>query len=156
MSERQETIADIVAEKRTQADRIERVAAAKMASGKMTSDHFAREVVATLRTEAARLEAAAKRERNNAAAMRDALEAFVEYSELALRMGMFTHDRLVAITAKARAALSAPPCNLRRYLKGEIMIYLTKEATDKDINIILTTANGVIDTLFAEYRGEGK
>jgi len=50
-------------------------------------------------------------EGGNAAAMRDALEAYMEYSELVCKMGMFNRDRLVAITAKARAALSKPPRN---------------------------------------------
>lgn len=44
-------------------------------------------------------------------AMREALKLFVEYSELVCRMGIFTRDRLVEITTKARAALSAPPRN---------------------------------------------
>jgi len=48
---------------------------------------------------------------SNAKAIREALEAFVEYSELVCKMGMFNRDRLVAITTKARAALAAPPCN---------------------------------------------
>ena len=53
-------------------------------------------------------------EANNMAAMREALGAFVEYSELVCRMGMFNRDNLVAITTKARAALSAPPRNCDR------------------------------------------
>ena len=43
--------------------------------------------------------------------MREALELFVEYSKLVCRMGIFTRDRLVEITTKAQAALSAPPRN---------------------------------------------
>lgn len=62
MSEKQETIADIVAEKRERADEIERDVAAKMASGEMVSDQYAREVIADLRREADRLEAAWKRQ----------------------------------------------------------------------------------------------
>ena len=58
-----ETIADIVAEKRNRADEIERDVAEKMKRGEMISDQFAREVVAYLRKEADRIEAAAKRER---------------------------------------------------------------------------------------------
>ena len=57
-----ETVADIIAEKRERADEIERDVAAKMASGEMVSDQYAREVIADLRMEADRLEAAAKRE----------------------------------------------------------------------------------------------
>ena len=64
MSDKQnETIADIVAEKRDRANEIERDVAEKMASGKMVSDQFAREVIAELRKEADRIEAAMKRER---------------------------------------------------------------------------------------------
>ena len=43
--------------------------------------------------------------------MREVLEAFVEYSELVCRMGIFNRDRLIAITTKARAALAAPVRN---------------------------------------------
>ena len=57
-----ETIADIVAEKRNRADEIERDVAEKMKRGEMISDQYAREVVADLRKEANRLEAAVKRE----------------------------------------------------------------------------------------------
>ena len=73
-----ETIADIVAEKRNRADEIERDVAEKMKRGEMISDQYAREVVADLRKEADRIEAAAKRECGNAAAMREALEAIVK------------------------------------------------------------------------------
>ena len=59
-----ETVADIVAEKRTRANEIERDVAAKMKSGEMVSDQYAREVVADLRKEADRLEAAARRAYN--------------------------------------------------------------------------------------------
>lgn len=45
----------------------------------------------------------------NMAAMREALESYVEYSELVCQMGIFTRDRLVEITTRARVALSAPP-----------------------------------------------
>lgn len=54
-----ETIAHIVAEKRNRADEIERDVAEKMKRGEMISDQYAREVVADLRKEADRLEAAA-------------------------------------------------------------------------------------------------
>lgn len=57
-----ETIADIVAEKRRRADEIERDCAEKMKRGEMTSDQYARELVADIRREADRLEAANRRE----------------------------------------------------------------------------------------------
>lgn len=63
---RRETVADIVAEKRTRANEIERDVAAKMKSGEMVSDQYAREVVADLRKEADRLEAAWKRDEERA------------------------------------------------------------------------------------------
>lgn len=58
-----ETIADIIAEKRRRADEIERDCAEKMKRGEMVSDCYARELVADIRREADRLEAAYKRER---------------------------------------------------------------------------------------------
>ena len=57
-----ETLADIVAEKRNRADEIERDVAEKMKRGEVISDQYAREVVADLRKEADRIEAAWKRE----------------------------------------------------------------------------------------------
>ena len=47
----------------------------------------------------------------NAAAMREALEQFVEYSNLVCKMGMFNRDRLVSITKKACDAISVPARN---------------------------------------------
>lgn len=64
MSERQETVDDIVAEKRRRAEEIERDCAEKMKRGEMVSDCYARELVADIRREADRLEAAHKREHN--------------------------------------------------------------------------------------------
>ena len=63
MSDTNETIADIVAEKRRQADEIERDCAEKMKRGEMISDCYARELVADIRKEADRLDAAHKREK---------------------------------------------------------------------------------------------
>ena len=48
---------------------------------------------------------------SDAAAVREALKSYVEYSKLVCRMGMFIRDRLVEITTKAKAALAAPPRN---------------------------------------------
>lgn len=47
----------------------------------------------------------------NAAQIREALKAFVDYSDLVQRMGIFVRDSLVKITTKARAALAKPPRN---------------------------------------------
>lgn len=55
--------------------------------------------------------------------MREALEAFVEYSELVCKMGMLRRERLVEITAKARAALAAPPRNCDRDLSDRRAIW---------------------------------
>jgi len=62
MAETQETIADIIAEKRRQADKIERNCAEMMKRGKKISDCYVRELVADIRREADRLEEAHKRE----------------------------------------------------------------------------------------------
>ena len=63
MADTQETIADIIAEKRRRADEIERDCAEKMKRGEMVSDCYARELVADIRREADRLDAAYKREK---------------------------------------------------------------------------------------------
>ena len=62
MSDKQETIADIIAEKWRIADEIERDCAEKMKRGEMVSDRYARELVTEIRREADRLEAAWKRD----------------------------------------------------------------------------------------------
>lgn len=63
MSKRQDTVDDIIAEKRRRAEEIERDVAEKMKRGEMTSDQYARELVADIRREADRLEAACKRDK---------------------------------------------------------------------------------------------
>lgn len=63
MADTHETIADIIAEKRRRADKIERDVAEKMKRGEMVSDCYARELVADIRREADRFDAAHKRER---------------------------------------------------------------------------------------------
>ena len=62
MSDTNETIADIIADKRRRADKIERDVAEKMKRGEMVSDQYAREPVADIRKEADRLDATHKRE----------------------------------------------------------------------------------------------
>ena len=59
-----EMISDIVAEKRNRADEIERDCHDKMKREEMVSDRYSRELVADIRKEADRIEAAWKRERD--------------------------------------------------------------------------------------------
>lgn len=73
MADTHETTADIIAEKRRRADEIERDCAEKMKRGEMVSDRYARELVADIRREADRLEAALRRDK--AAIEADALAA---------------------------------------------------------------------------------
>jgi hypothetical protein len=51
----------------------------------------------------------------DSAKLREALISFVAYSDLVCQMGIFTRAGLIAITATARAALSAPPRNCDRF-----------------------------------------
>ena len=107
-----ETIADIIAEKRQQADKIERNCAEMMKRGKMISDSFVRELVADIRREANRLEAAQKREAGDAAKLREALKAIG-----GLCAGLMpTWDGAVGrIKDMAETALAAPPRNCDRF-----------------------------------------
>lgn len=137
--EAKETVADIVAEKRDRANEIERDVAEKMASGKMVSDQYAREVIAELRKEADRLDAAWKRETQtyldqirdamnqfghekfksehapvgNTAAMREACVNIVEYARSARCHTDDAHvlGFLDQIERWAQAALAEPPRN---------------------------------------------
>ena len=108
MTDTHETIADIIAEKRRQADKIERNCAEMMKRGKMISDSFVRELVADIRREANRLEAAQKREAGDAAKLREALKAIG-----GLCAGLMpTWDGAVGrIKDMAETALAAPPRN---------------------------------------------
>jgi hypothetical protein len=74
MSERQETIADIIAKKRKYADEIERKAQEYIARSERVPGAYQSGIVYNIRSEADRLEAAHKRERGNSAAMREALK----------------------------------------------------------------------------------
>ena len=124
MADTHETIADIIAEKRRQADEIERDCAEKMNRGEMVSDRYVREFVADIRREADRLEAAHRRERGNAAKLREALEKIHTIAKTfidATKMRRVTDSaRLDVSNIKdladaALAALSAPPRNCDRF-----------------------------------------
>ena len=108
MAETQETIADIIAEKRRRADEIERDCAERMRRGEIVSDRYARELVADIRREADRLEAAHKRELSkngadfgqlgDAAKLREALvqaELFVSNNKQSL--ALLCHKELVQL-----------------------------------------------------------
>ena len=121
MADTQETIADIIREKRLRADEIERDVAEKMKRGEMVSDCYARELVADIRREADRLEAALGRERGDCAKLREALEATLD-----LLWDMQNRDRspisnqAYAVKSKIKSALAAPPrnCDLPEVAKG--------------------------------------
>lgn len=111
-----ETLADIVAEKRRRADEIERDCAEKMKRGEMISDCYARELVADIRREADRLEAAHRRElaaSGNAAKLREAIDKCVnlitEFGNAEIVKTPL--DVIIDIEAILKAALSAPPRN---------------------------------------------
>ena len=110
MSERQETVDDIIAEKRRRADEIERDCAEKMKRGEMVSDRYARELVADIRREADRLEAAHKRELGNSAALREALKA-AELGLFRWLSGSMSRDEHRELVVTIKTALAAPPRN---------------------------------------------
>ena len=90
MAKENETVADIIAEKRRRAEAIERDCAEKMKRGDMVSDCYARELVADIRREADRLEAALRRERGDAAKLREALKKCLLYIASAESVGIGT------------------------------------------------------------------
>ena len=115
-----ETIADIIAEKRRRADEIERDCAEKMKRGGMTSDQYARELIADIRKEADCLEAALKRERGDCAKLREALESCLDTicrivwidDPVYDKGGHYLGANYAAVSRdKARAALATPPRN---------------------------------------------
>ena len=103
-----ETITDIIAEKRRQANKIELDCAEKMKRSEMISDQYARELVADIRREADRLEAAHRRERGDAAKLRKALEAI---GGLCDRLIPTWAGAIGRIKDVAEIALAAPPRN---------------------------------------------
>ncbi len=126
-----ETLCDIIAEKRRRAEAIERVCAEKMKRGEMVSDRYARELVANIRREADRLEAALKRERISpdgeagaakrslegcdCAKLREALSdaCYAMFNFLKTRSGGY--EEMANALDKAKAALAAPPRNCDRF-----------------------------------------
>ena len=125
MADTHETIADIIAEKRRRAEEIERDCAEKMKRGEMVSDRYARELVADIRREVDRLDAAHKRERGDAAKLREALKHIKDrlphmlqymrvHWEDANAGGYF--DELMLVID---AALAAPPRNCDRFASAE-------------------------------------
>ena len=138
-NEKRETIADIVAEKRFRADEIERDVDAKIKRGEMMSRTYADEIVADLRKEATRIEAAhqydvgyateaaarsvvkacadleeAKRACGNAAAMRSALNIALS-TLFGWQLGQTTRAEHVAAVNAIKAALAAPARNCDSY-----------------------------------------
>lgn len=131
-----ETVKDIIAEKRRRADEIERDCAEKMKRGEMVSDCYARELVADIRREADRLEAAhrrekaateadalavggiveaaRRRERGNSAALREALKA-AELGLFRWLSGSISRDEHRELVATIKTALAAPPRNCDRF-----------------------------------------
>lgn len=107
-----ETIAHIVAEKRNRADEIERDVAEKMKRGEMISDQYAREVVADLRKEADRIEAAWMREREAGAA---AAQICGEIGEIVGREATTEKSSAVGNAAKMREAYEFAEEFLRDY-----------------------------------------
>lgn len=111
MVDTHETVADIIAEKRRRADEIERDCAEKMKRGEMVSDCYARELVADIRREADRLEAAHKRERVTCARMREACakaaESAAEIMERVRHKDGLAFNTANYIAGVARTALAA-------------------------------------------------
>ena len=113
MAEENETIEDIIAEKRRRAEEIERDCAEKMRRGEMTSDQYARELIADIRKEADRIEVANKRERGDCAKLREAVVDVGyphNFQREAPHIRGYCYDITRAIE-KCFAALAAPPRN---------------------------------------------
>lgn len=92
----------------------------------------------------------------NAAALREAVDYLCE--RLAELDATFDPSEVDCL----RAALSAPPKNCdrlsadqcKKMFEYEMGIYFPKEATDRDRDIARIVANGVIDALYTERKGE--
>ena len=97
-----ETIADIIARKRRLAAEMEKSLGDQHSSVEMLKD------------DAARLEAAYKRECGDVAKLREALSKSCAYSAVVLNAGMFNRVYLEALLNMAKAALAAPVrnCNM--------------------------------------------
>jgi len=157
--EKQETRADIVREMRNLGKLDER-----------STDKIPRSLMGLgLRTYADRLEAAEKRERGNAAAMREALLVIKNVAEIEMRRHVAmseTDDTSIRawsnlFVSLASQALSAPNRNCdvlsadqcKDMWECEMRIYMPKEATDIDRHNARIVAYGVIDALFSEQKG---
>ena len=105
MAETNKTITDIIAERRRQAEEIERVCADEIKRGVLVCEHFAadvRDLVADIRQEADRLEAALKREKAAIEADALAVGGLVEASRATVE-----NSSAVGDASKLREALKA-------------------------------------------------
>ncbi len=140
MAETQETVADIIAEKRRRADDIERDCAEKMKSGEMISDQYARELVADIRREADRLEAAHNREVAVSKTETTTGDAKLREAALAIRADILKRRSENCwyatdsdILEKIDAALAAPPrnCDLARDWMRDLYAHFQPPASIK-------------------------
>lgn len=145
MAETQETTADIIAEKRRRADEIERDCAEKMRRGEMTSDQYARELVADIRREADRLGAAAKRREWTHMKELETKDAVIQTEVAAREAEREAHKReidelkkQVGNAAKLREAVEfikqyfdkIDPFNINTYTFSQIEVEHINEAID--------------------------
>jgi hypothetical protein len=170
MVDTHETTADIIAEMRRRAEEIERDCAEKMKRGEMVSDCYARELVADIRREADRLEAAHKRELievatraatqgvkltnekyanmpiGNSAALREALKA-AELGLFRWQSGSISRDEHRELVATIKTALAEPPRNCDRYSHDEALQVWSSEKENE--------CNGCFDEWLYEIAKEG-
>jgi len=145
MAETHETIADIIAEKRTLADGLEHeMAKQKECKELMIAHRTAQAIIDSNRREADRLEAAHKLELSknasknradfgqlgDAAKLREALSKFCAYSAVVLNTGMFNRVHLEALLNMAKAALAAPPRNCDRFATADEAFHAWNNTTD--------------------------
>ena len=166
MTDTHETIADIIAEKRRQADEIERDCAEKMKRGEMISDQYARELVADIRREADRLEAAHRRERGDCAKLREALEMVCDahytkevggelYEGFEVEVDDGTGRPLICVV---KDALSAPPrnCDLPKAAEDPWRAWMDDKSNWEDGYPKLEIHEWLLATATEKEKGEPK
>lgn len=90
--------------------------------------------------------------------MREALKAFVDYSDLVCKMGVFNRNSLIAITTKAREALAKPPRNFNKCLtpKDAMLAHLEEVYDGEKVEFGDYEWCEFVKWLFAEAKGEVK
>ena len=134
--EKKETVADIVAKSDHQPDENWKSICAKCADGEIEPDceYYGEPNGCNSPTYGHHPKTISRSDTvfGNAAAMREALEEFIAYSEVVFSAGMFNREHLERLVQKAKAAIAAPPRNCDMFKTSDAAITAFVSTLDDD------------------------